>query len=296
MLTFQDIYTQTATEVQDSNSTALQVIKDGVNQGAKFFGGVMHREWRATEKIFSTVADQQYYQMPEDCIRPKNLTVTVGDIVYPLFEIPDERTWNELNIVTTTTDYPTHYYVKGGDQFGIFPIPSSSTANAGRLNYERRMRDMSQANYTTGTITTTNGSAAIVGVGTTFTALMVGRYLKVTDPSGDGMWYKIAAFTDTTHITLENTYAGATAGTLGYAIGEIPDIPEEFHESLKDYGKFRYYQYRRDMATADAHKANFDTNLLLCKQLYGSKITSTYTRKFQTGGRYGYFNRDLKVQ
>jgi hypothetical protein len=286
MLSFENIYTETQEQCQDSDATSLVTIKRAINTGAKKFGAVLNREWRNTNKTFSLVANQQYYQMPEDCIRPKSIVVTIGSVRYPLTEIESEDDWNRLNMRTSTSSVPSGYYVRGSDEFGIFPIPLASVDDAGSINYERRMRDMSQADHTAGTITVTVDSATVTGVGTNWTALMVGRSLKVNDAYGDGMWYKIAGFTSDTEITLENTYSGATAAGLSYAIGEIPDIPEEFHEALIDYSSYRYYMRRKDASMASNFKSLYDEALRECKAQYSSKTTSQYTRAIRV--RRGY--------
>lgn len=287
MLTFNNIYSDTQSTVGDTSATTLTLIKRWINIGAKRFGAVLNREWRNTNKTFSVVADQQFYQTPEDCIRLKSIIITVGSIDYPLKEVESEDTWNDLNRYnsTETSSIPTHFYVRGNDEFGIYPVPSASISSGGKINYERRMRDMSQADYTTGSVTVTNGSAAVVGSGTTFTALMVGRSLKLDDASGDGMWYKIATFTDTTHITLENTYAGSTTAGASFAIGELPDIPEEYHESLVDYASYRCYLRRKDKSLYTDFKVLYEGALKECKDLYGSKTSSNYFRptRFRSG-------------
>ena len=295
MLTFQTLYTETQQQVQDSDATSLVLIKRAINVGAKKFGAILNREWRVTYKTFSVTADQQFYQTPEDCIRIKSVTVTIGNIAYPLTEIEDEETWRLLNTRTQTSSIPEFFFVRGNDEFGIYPTPSATVASAGELAYERRMRDMSQDDYTAGTIAVTNNNAAVVGTGTTFTALMVNRWLKINDASGDGMWYKVSTFTDTTHITLENTFAGSTASGLSYAIGEIPDIPEEFHENLIDYACYRYYLRRKDVTLAGDFKALYTEGLTDCKAMYGSKTTSNYYKKPRIRQGFRYWNRDLKV-
>lgn len=69
------------------------------------------------------------------------------------------------------------------------------------------------ADYTTGTIAVTNGSANVVGTGTTFTSGMVNKRIVI-----GGVWYTIATFTDATHIALATNYAGATDSGLSYAM------------------------------------------------------------------------------
>lgn len=287
MLTFNQIYSETQAQTQDTDTSAsLPVIKRAINQGMRKFGAILAREWRTVDKTFSTVASQQFYQTPEDCIRIKSITITSGTTVYPLTEIASEDEWQQLNIRPSTSNYPMYYYVKGNDQFGIWPTPAASTASAGTLLYEHAMRDMSADDYTTGTVSVTAGSAAVVGSSTTWTANMVGRTLFVTDGSADGMGYKVSAFTDTTHITLENNYGGATGSGKAYSIGEVPDIPEEFHEALVDYALYRYYRYRRDLGTSKEMKSSFDEALLLCQQSYSSKTSSQYVRRPHVS--YGY--------
>ena len=70
------------------------------------------------------------------------------------------------------------------------------------------------ANYNTGTVSMTNGSNAVVGVGTTFTSAMVDRRFKI---DGETTWYTVSGFTDATHITLDANYTGTT-GSKNYTI------------------------------------------------------------------------------
>lgn len=295
MISFQNLYEEVQEQVQDDSATSLILIKRAINQGAKKFGAILNREWRNAETTFNIVADQQYYQVPEDCIRIKSIVVTVGGIAYNLQEIVNEDVWRELNQTTDESDVPEYFFVKGDDRIGIFPIPSSNISNGASIYYEPRMRDMSQANYTTGTVAVTNNSAAITGSSTTFTAVMVGRYLKVDEPNGDGMWYKISAYTSATSITLDNTYSGSTASGLSYTIAEMPDIPEEFHESLIDYACYRYYRRRRDIGMSRDMKAAFDEALAECQATYSSKTSGTYVRAVRPRFGYVHKKRDYTV-
>lgn len=295
MLTFNELYSEAQAQAEDTSADSLILIKRAINQGAKQFGAILNREWRNTQKTFNLVADQQYYQTPEDCIRVKSVTAVISGIQYVLTEVPDEDTWNRLNATDTSSSQPSHFFIRGNDEFGIFPIPAVSVTTGGRVNYERRMRDMSAADYSTGTITTTLNSATVTGSGTTFTAAMVGRSLKVADPNGDGMWYKIAAYVDANTLTLENTYAGVTAASLAYSIGELPDIPEEYHEALVDYALFRYYRMRRDLRTAQEMKGTFMEAIGNCQMNYSSKTVSQYFRPVRLGPGYTHGRRDYTV-
>lgn len=302
MLTFQEIYEAVQSQTEDTGTDSLVVIKQAINQGMDKFGAILNREWRNVEATFSLVASQQFYQVPEDCIRVKSIVVTIGSRKYPLIEVPDEQSWNRINVssATQTSNIPSHFYAKGKDRIGIYPVPSASVASAGTWSYEPRMNKMSVANYTTGTVTLTNASASVTGSGTTFTSAMVGRHLFPTtlDAHG-GIGYKILTYTSATVITLENTYAGASVNASGvnFVIGEVPDIPSEYHESLIDYGCYRYYMRRRDYRSARDLKRAFQNDIDECMANYGSMTSSQYVRAIRGGGSlYSHHRIDYKVE
>ena len=66
--------------------------------------------------------------------------------------------------------------------------------------------------YTTGTVTITATTGAVVGDGTTFTESMVGKPFKAL---GHTTWYRVATFTDTTHITIEDDLDDVTSQYTG---------------------------------------------------------------------------------
>lgn len=71
------------------------------------------------------------------------------------------------------------------------------------------------APYETGTVTVTNNSKTVTGSGTTFTSAMVGRKIRIASQNA---YYRIASFTSTTIITLENIFQGDTASAQTYSI------------------------------------------------------------------------------
>lgn len=72
------------------------------------------------------------------------------------------------------------------------------------------------ANYTTGTVSLTNGSAAVVGTGTNWGADMVNK--RVTFSSQAGTWYNVGSVTDATHLTLIEVYSGTTNPSATHSI------------------------------------------------------------------------------
>lgn len=297
MLTFNQIYSESQSQIQDYDPTTLVTIKRAINQGMRKFGAILNRDWRNVERTFDVQVNQQFYQMPEDAIRIKTITITVGSIVYPLTEIVDQNYWEELNMRSQTSSVPQFFFVKGSDQFGIWPTPNATLAGGGILTFEKAMRDMTADDYTTGNIDVVGASTAVTGHSTTFTAAMKGRVLFVdpTNGTGDGSGYKIASYTSATSLVLENDYAGLTDSAKSYLIGEVPDIPEEFHEALVDYALYRAYRRRRDLPTAKDLKAAFDEQLVVCEENYSSKTSSQYFRAPRPSIGYRQFKRDLTI-
>lgn len=288
-MSFEELIEDCKDVSQDPSASATTLFKRGINEGKSKFGAILNREYRNTEKTFETVASQRYYQTPEDCLKVSSIVIENSGQRYPLTEIADNDEWNLLNSTDVVGGEPLYYYLKGSDQFGIWPIPSQD-GDIGTVEYEPIERDMSvSTDYTAGTITVTNNSTTITGAGTTFTSNMVGRSIKIVDPNGDGMWYKIVGFTDATTLTIENYYSGATASGQSYKIGEVADIPQEYHSNLVDFALFRYFRMKKDAEAAQAHYSLFLDALASCRAVYSVKGTSQYMRKgpiYQTSWQY----------
>ncbi len=71
------------------------------------------------------------------------------------------------------------------------------------------------APVTTGTVTGTLGSKAILGSGTAFTSVMAGRKIRIGD---ENTYYRISSVTDATNLTLENNFVDSTEAGLSFSI------------------------------------------------------------------------------
>jgi hypothetical protein len=273
MYTFQQLYETVQDEVGDSNSSTLVFIKRFINDGLKLFRSPLRRYYTRLEKTANLVANQQYYQMPEDANRISGVVVTVNGQNYPLRQVQSEDMWRRLNVVPANTiNVPSHYFIRGKDEIGIYPIPTSNVTDGIQIYYEPKQVDMSQADYTTGTVTVTNGDATVTHSGTGFTQSMTGRYIQITN-GDDGNWYRIASFTSTSSVELENYYQGIGGSGKTFIIGEVPDLPDEYHPSLIDYACGRYYKRKGDKQLANNYMADFNAAFIRCKQDYGNKTT-----------------------
>lgn len=195
------------------------------------------RKWKflEKEKTLSTVAAQQSYDLPSDLWWLIGVSITIGTTQYNPVEVKSLDQWGKITQSTAVqSDIPQYFFIFG-NQISFFPTPSSSTANAITFSYGRKQKDLSIADYTTGTITSiANGASAVVGSGTTWTTKMANRWIRFTDSdtanTGDGEWYEIASVESTTGLTLDLLYNGTSisAGTAAYTIGQCSLFPEAF--------------------------------------------------------------------
>ena len=207
------------------NSVTANVTRGNtmINEGIRQVIGKLPFNFLEATTTASTVASQQFYNNPYNMAQLTNVTVLVGTTLYTPKEAPNKGFWDRLNQSSTPeSDIPEWFFTFNG-QTGFYPTPSGTSGTI-RWNYRKRVKNISIADYTTGTLTNTNGSTVITGSGTTFTAAMVGRWIKL----GDLQWYEIDTFTSTTVIGLKKNFEGTTAGSISFTLGEISDIPEDY--------------------------------------------------------------------
>lgn len=204
---------------------------------------------RMTQRVQTalTVANQQYYYLPPDCRTIDAMTVTIAAKKWPLQSMEIDR-WLEVNRINFSgTAIPTYFFQREKD-FGIWPIPQAAD-NTITLWYQRVYRDLSNLDYTTGTVTVTANSASVTGSITVWTSAMIGRYFQTTN---DGNWYRIATVPSATSLTLESVFEGSTASGEAYTIGESPEVPAEMHEYIPYRVAAAYYGGpRRDAEMAE---------------------------------------------
>lgn len=262
-----------------------------MNTGYKEVLAELGRPVTEKTKTTTTVSGQRGYQMPPDFNWLKSIKVAVGSTTYRPDEEESQEQWDYRTQQNSSGDVPESYFVRprfgfGGTEVQLDPIPSSN-GNTITLVYEAIDRDLSASKYTTGTISVTNGSATVTGSGTTFTAAMIGRYFQITSATGDGSWYKVANFSSTTSITLENHYQGTTVSGVNYQIAEAFGLPEDLHMLPIYYAVWHYHLFRRDKTRADEYGTYYASGLLSAKRRYGTKSRSNIIKgrnRLGTGG------------
>lgn len=224
----------------------------------------------------------QAYPIPANVSKVKNDTITIGQLVYTPAPVQSIQEWTMLNALPYTSDIPNYFFIYN-NTVQFWPIPSSS-GNIITFNYKARVADMTFADFSTGTLSSIAvGDNTITGVGTTWNS--VGTYplntdltffnlfIKITPPSGDGIWYPIQKFTSDTELYLATPIQNAPSTTAAaYSIGQLPLLQEDFHDMLV-YGALMVYftSIVNDAGKFQMYQGLYEQRLDLLKQYAGTK-------------------------
>ena len=242
------------TWTKKTDSTHLTYIDQIANDDYRHLCALKDWPFLERRRSISTTAATQFTNLPYDCdlVREISVTPTGSTLLYTPRECTSREEWDRLNLTSSyKADIPEWYFVFAG-QVGLWPTPTS-TGNTIYVAQKTRVIDLSAADYTTGTISAvTNGSATVTGSGTSWTSQMVGRYIRITYSdaagTGDGLWYEIASVASATSLTLVRNYGGTTiaAGSAAYTIGQMPLLPEAFHDLPWMWAAGDYWQKEAD--------------------------------------------------
>lgn len=247
MLTYSQTRTLLGTLTGDSSATNLTTMDTLHNEAIREVLSQKPWPFRQRTRTQATETDN-VHQLPEDCEKVLNITVTPdGTTKYTPCRIKTRDEWDRLTQSTNVTSNIPEAYFVFGKTFSFYPKPSSAVSAAVTVSYQRSQKDLTIADYTTGTITSiASGATTVTGSGTTWTAQMAGRYIRITDSNtdntGDGEWYEIASVTSATVLELIAPYNGASiaAGTAAYTIGQTSIIPEA-HQMTPVHRAVQFY-------------------------------------------------------
>jgi len=105
------------------------------------------------------------------------------------------------------------------------------TSGAATCTWTEELAEAATASTTVGTST---GGAIVTASGTTFTADMVDRWIRITQTTaaggGDARWYQISNYYSATVIGLSTPYEGTalSGATAAYLIGQVSVLPEAY--------------------------------------------------------------------
>lgn len=251
MLSWDDSLSMFSSLSNDTNSNTITLAKKWMNQGYHELLQTINSEFLEQQSSVTTVASTEDYYLPVDVSWVSDVVLIDSNNKYPLIEIKSRETWNKVTS-TTQTGRPTHYFLDANKGFGMSKIrlyPKPEAVYTVNLTTRVNNKDLSATKYTTGTA----GCIAdtVTGTGTTFTAAMVGRYIKFAD--GDGFYYKIKTYTSGTSIKLHRNVS-ATVSAGNYEIVELFELPESLQMGPLHFALQYYFTWRGNTEKARSHE------------------------------------------
>ncbi len=270
----------------DISCQQLVVFSNSEQRTVTFTKGSAAIAWQtgltsAATTAISTVGVQSY-PIPANISKIKNGTITVGQLVYTPAPVQSIQEWTMLNALPYTSDIPAYFYIYN-NQVNFWPIPSTSD-NLITFNYKARVPDLSFADYTTGTLSgIAVGSNSITGASTSWNTTglfplntdltFFNLFLRITPPSGDGIWYPIKSFESNTALTLLTPIQNAPSSTASaYTIGQLPLLAEDFHD-MPVYGALMTYftSISKDTEKFKMYESLYSQRLQLLEDYAGTK-------------------------
>lgn len=251
--TYSSLITQTQNYcLNDTSADTLTFIKNELNLAQRQIVPLLQNFTVHRVQSTLTVANQQFYHLPVDNLSIESVTVNIGGVLYNLKSVDSQSRWDWLNSIQFQAQSIPEWFFERKRDFGIWPTPQTASQVV-TVTYNARLKDMTNLDYTTGTVTVTNGSQTITHSATGFTPSMVGQWFKFDT---DGYWYRILSYVSSNTLTLETAFAGST-GSGAFTIGDSPDIPEDGHELLAYMAAEMYFSGPRE----DHSKAVFWGNM-----------------------------------
>lgn len=254
--------------IQTTDTTAMTIVETNINDSIRTICNLRGGKLRFLEatKDMTTVATQETYQIPNGFRKLIDMYIysgagTSSDTIYSPIMVFDPTKWKSIQQMRLGTGSVPYFTYVENKTFKIAPVPDT-TGNLITLRGRLQTRDLTAADYTTGTIVSiANGGTAVVGAGTTWTADMIGRYIQINDATGgDGFWYEIGSFTDATHIGLVKQYEGTTlaAGSATYIIGQCSPIPEAYDVGIVYRATALYWDNQGDTQRGKSYWMKYD--------------------------------------
>ena len=254
----------------------MEAIVTNLNIADKIFQNAARRPFTRKEKITDIEGGQQYYQIASDMYRVAEVRCKQAgnsNVIVPLEEVRSEHEWNRLNAFPSAGLFPTHFFLRGNDEIGIFPVPANDIQDGLMVAYEPRVRDMGVEDVEF-VATVTENSTRITATTNVFRPYMTENWYIYNTDATDGNFYKIQKYISATEVDIENNYLGTTNAAANLKMGQVPPYPEEYHEASVNFAAFRFFAMRKDTDSAAMYRTLFEDSLRQYKEVYGNKTVS----------------------
>jgi len=257
---------QSLTKIPSSDTTNTSLLMSLWNQSRQTFAGIRggNWPWLEIEETIDTVADQDYIYVPNNMRRVTAVRAVVGSGSSATLYLPrlvyDEQKWQAILAQRLGTNQYPYFVFQKVQKLLMNPVPSVTGTHI-ILMGRRTITDNDIDDYSTGSVVSiTNGATTVTGTGTTWTASMAGRWIRITKSDtankGDGQWYEIASVTSTTALELLKPYQGTSisAGTAAYSLGQITYEPEQWQMAPIYRACALFFQINQPMQPEQANR------------------------------------------
>lgn len=272
-LTYTNVLTKLKTQAKAIESSVTTQLLEDYNTGYQQLKSKLTRYWVRKQQFAKLVAAQQFYQLPVDVNKIDAVAVQVtSSYKPPLKRITSEEEWRRITSYPMQSSWPSYYYVIGAREIGLWPIPAQSVTLGLRVVYQPRAFSLSVADITStstsATATVTNGSTTVTLSSGVLSNDKTGLDFQITGILDD-TFYDVVASSSTT-ITLAAPYVGATASGLAWRLGQLPQLPEEFHFTPGHWALALYFEANGNSNRSAYHDRIFKAQTADALGLYSS--------------------------
>lgn len=278
MITFQGQVTMAQQLTGDYTPATKLLFQRDINEGGAVFLNGLGRKFNEETLSGDLKSQQQYYQLSSEVLRVSSIRTLNGNIYLEPQLITSEAEWNALNSIKVYSNWITYYFIRGFNEVGLFPIPNTDTTDGIIISFLPQHTDLTQDDFTSGTVTVSNGSQTITHSAAGFTQGMVGRWFQITDGT-DSKWYRIGSFLSASQLNLENDFEGVGGSGRSFLIGEVMKIPQGYQDAPVYYACERFYMAQNDQRTAPLFNQRFLAKLRSAKETYGRSTSQMAVKR-----------------
>jgi hypothetical protein len=225
----------------------LALFKTWINDSIHKVLSLSDWNFNRSYRDYTTSANQKEFEKPYNAAKITNVRVYTGGVYYTPKEVKSDKLWEQINYVATYSDVPSFWhYNDETSNIELYPTHTSASDTV-RIYFTKRTRDLSVADYTTGTVTTVANDQTITGAGgATWVLKMEGRDIKITDTSNviGSMWFEIESVVPATStLEIKENMPVASAGA-SYTIAEMIPFMDGFEDIALWYALDNFYQMR----------------------------------------------------
>jgi hypothetical protein len=212
---------------------------------------------------FEAVNGEETYTLRADCNKLVSVSFKNAGLMRNIKILNTRREYDTYRVTNMTSNFPYVCYYDSKD-LHVYPTPQQSITTIIYITYEKRVPDLTFADTTITSVTSTLESNIVTGSG--FQTAWEGKYFRTTD----GIWYQIDVVTSPTQMVLTTPYNGATT-TASATIAVLIPLPDGYeltpvYLALADY----FMADEGKLTTTDRWRAEGEKMVLALREQFSN--------------------------